>query len=70
MDLQTTLDIQGMHCAHCVATVRRTLEQLPSVKVQTVDIGSATVAYDPAATTVDAITDAVNEEGYEAVVQR
>jgi copper chaperone CopZ len=70
MDLQATLDIEGMHCAHCVATVRRTLEQVPSVKVQTVDIGSATVAYDPSATTLVAIADAVNEEGYEAVIQR
>lgn len=58
------LAIDGMTCAHCVASVRRALGALDGVEVENVTIGSARVAYDPVRTRADAIADAVRDEGY------
>lgn len=63
---RVTLAIEGMSCGHCVKAVSGALQGVPGVRVESVQIGSATVAYDPDATTVDAIIDAVNDEGYAA----
>jgi copper chaperone len=64
----TKLEIAGMHCSHCVRAVRGALEKIPGVKVEEVQIGSATVSHDPAQTSVATLTDAVADEGYEAAV--
>ena len=61
------LDIEGMSCDHCVRAVRTALEGVDGAEVERVAIGSATVRYDPARTSPDAITNAVADEGYEAV---
>lgn len=63
---QVTLSIQGMSCGHCIASVRRALGGVDGVEVRDVKVGSATVAYDPARTRPEAITEAVRDEGYEA----
>lgn len=63
---RTTLKIDGMSCGHCVMSVRKALEGLDGVTVENVAVGSATVAYDPAVTTVAQITDAVDDAGYSA----
>lgn len=63
-----TLSIDGMSCQHCVRAVTEALQRLPGVSVSDVAIGQATVAYDPAATTVDEMIDAVNDEGYAAAL--
>jgi copper chaperone CopZ len=65
---QTRIAIKGMSCGHCVAGVRRALEGLDGVEVREVTVGSATVAYDPAAVTPAEITGAVEAEGYPAQV--
>lgn len=62
------LTIEGMSCAHCVRAVRGRLERTPGVKVDDVQIGSAVVEYDPAATNVDDIEEAIADEGYTAFV--
>lgn len=62
---QAHIAIDGMTCGHCVAAVRRALESVPGVQVQDVTIGSATVAYDAGTTTLEAIRDAVRDEGYD-----
>ncbi len=59
-----TMQITGMTCGHCVAGVTRALKGVPGVTIDQVAIGSASVAYDPAATTPAAIAKAVEEEGY------
>ena len=59
-----TMTIDGMSCGHCVSSVRKALESLRGVEVQQVSVGSATVAFDPAATPETRITEAVQEEGY------
>ena len=60
-----TMHIDGMSCAHCVRAVRDALGELPGVQVERVELGSATVTYDPARTDRDAVLDAVRDAGYE-----
>jgi copper chaperone len=60
------MNISGMSCGHCVHAVTNALKSLDGVTVEKVSVGAATVSYDPAATSVDQITRAVDEAGYEA----
>lgn len=63
--LQTeTFSISGMGCAHCVAAVEDALNALDGLTVETVAIGSATVAYDPGAISRQAVVDAIEDAGY------
>ena len=63
-----TLSIEGMSCEHCVRAVRGRLERTPGVTVDQVDIGSATIQYDPTKASVDDIENAIADEGYTAFV--
>jgi copper chaperone len=62
------LTIEGMSCEHCVRAVRGRLERTPGVKVDDVQIGSATLEYEPATTKLDDIEEAIADEGYTAFV--
>ena len=62
------LTIEGMTCAHCLRAVRGRLEKTAGVDVKSVQIGSAVLDYDPAKTSVDAIEEAIADEGYTAFV--
>lgn len=66
--MQAHIEIEGMSCAHCVASVRRALEQLPGVDLKGVEVGSATVAYDPEAIQPAQIAAAIEAQGYQAAV--
>lgn len=59
-----SLAIEGMSCGNCVRHVRQALEELDGVQVDSVEIGSAAVHYDPAAQTPQRIVEAVEEAGY------
>jgi copper chaperone CopZ len=59
-----SVTIDGMSCGHCVAAVSRALGALGGVEVEKVDIGAASLAFDPALTSTDAITQAIEDEGY------
>ncbi|HEV2179479.1 MAG TPA: heavy-metal-associated domain-containing protein [Gemmatimonadaceae bacterium] len=61
---RVTIQIDGMSCGHCVAAVGRALRAVPGVDVEQVAIGSATIAYDPGAVSLDRIRAAVRAEGY------
>ena len=65
-----TLDIGGMSCMHCVGAVKKALSALPSVNVEDVKIGSATIDYDPAKVDSAKIRDAVGDAGYEVTATR
>ena len=60
--------VTGMHCAACQGRVQRALEQAPGVASAAVNLmtNSATVTFDPAATSTDALVHAVRETGYGA----
>ena len=65
---QTTIAIQGMSCGHCVAAVKGALDQLDGVETKAVQIGTATVAYDPTKITPEQISAAIADEGYAAII--
>jgi copper chaperone CopZ len=64
-DAMITLNISGMTCGHCVQAVAKALDAVPGVERAAVelDTGIAVVAGTP---DVQALLDAVSEEGYEA----
>ena len=62
------LTIEGMTCEHCVRAVRGRLERTQGVKVDDVQVGAATVEYDPLRTTLDDLQEAIADEGYTAYV--
>lgn len=59
-----TLTIEGMSCEHCVRAVQNALGALPGVEVETVEIGTAKIGYEPERATLDDAARAVAEEGY------
>ena len=61
-----SLAIEGMSCGHCVARVTKALSALPGVRIGSVGLGSATVEYDPATSSPQAIAAALDEAGYPA----
>ena len=65
---RVNLTIEGMTCEHCVRAVRGRLEHTPGVKVSDVQVGAATLEYDPSTTNVDDIEEAIADEGYTAFV--
>lgn len=62
------LQIDGMHCPHCIKSVKAALEAVPGVTVNDVQLGSAHIESmsDPAP--LKAITDAIEDAGYFAEV--
>jgi len=63
-----TFAVSGMHCAACQVRVQGALQTLPGVTDAAVNLmtNSATVTYDPARVTADAVVDRVRSTGYEA----
>lgn len=61
-----TLAVENMSCAACPITVRKSLEKVPGVAKAKVDFDTktATVTFDPAKTTVEALTRATTAAGY------
>ena len=62
----TVLRINGMSCGHCVGQVTSALKKVPGVEVLAVDVGSASVRFDPNQTSVKAVAEAVTSAGYPA----
>jgi Cu+-exporting ATPase len=65
----TTLRIDGMHCASCVAAVEKSLKTVPGVKTASVNLAteSAQVTYDDGSVAVDDLSAAVDRAGYQVV---
>lgn len=66
---ETTLNIEGMTCAHCAGSVQRKLAALPGVKDVTVDLASkkAVVSYVMGKSGLDDFKKAVADAGYKVV---
>lgn len=62
------LCVEGMHCASCVAKVERELRKVPGVANASVSLttAEATVRYEPRATDVEQLEQAVRRAGYAA----
>jgi len=65
---KVTIPVSGMTCAACSGRVQRALEKQPGVDAAAVNLmmRSATVHFDPAATSPDALVDAIRSTGYGA----
>ena len=63
---QSTFNISGMSCGHCLGQVTRVLSSLDGVRVDQVKFGEATVGYEPKQITPAEIAEAINEAGYQA----
>jgi Cu+-exporting ATPase len=66
------IPVSGMTCAACQGRVQRTLSRTPGVVDASVNLmmGNATVAYDPAAVTPDALVATIQKTGYGAELPR
>ncbi|HEX3525484.1 MAG TPA: heavy metal translocating P-type ATPase [Thermoanaerobaculia bacterium] len=67
-----TIPVTGMTCAGCQAGVQRALQRAPGVEDATVNLmtASAAVRFDPAATTPEALVEAIRATGYGAELPR
>jgi copper chaperone len=59
-----TLAIEGMHCQKCVERVRKAIDSVSGARAEHVEVGSATVAVEPAREAQ--VFAAVRDAGYEA----
>ena len=64
-----TMNVKGMTCGGCVASVTRVLKAVPGVDNVNVTLnpGAATVTYDPARTDQAKLRGAVVDAGYDVV---
>ena len=64
-----TMNVKGMSCGGCVASVTRVLKSLPGVTDVAVTLtpGTAKVTFDPAQTGAPALRSAVEDAGYDVV---
>ena len=63
-----TLELTGMHCASCVGRIERFLKKVPGVEEAGVNLATnrASVSFDPAQASPDALIAAVEKAGYGA----
>lgn len=69
---RVTIPVSGMTCAACSGRVQRALSRQPGVRDAAVNLmtASATVRFDPAATTPGTLVDAIRATGYGAELAR
>ncbi|WP_289141118.1 copper ion binding protein [uncultured Brevibacillus sp.] len=62
-----TLNVEGMSCNHCVNTVEKTLKELGAEGKVNLAAKTVEVSYDENGTNLEAIKEAIEEQGYEVV---
>lgn len=62
--IQETLAPAHMSCQHCVRRVREALESVEGVEVESVEVGSAVIRRDPAATDRARIEQSLDDVGH------
>jgi len=62
-----TLQVKGMSCQHCVKSVQGAIQELGATGKVDLDNASVTVEYDEAKVTLQAIKEAIEEQGYDVV---
>ncbi|WP_100013008.1 copper chaperone CopZ [Lentibacillus sediminis] len=65
--MEQTLNVQGMSCGHCKMSVEGALNELDGVSAAEVnlDAGKVDVTYDESKVNVEAMKEAVEEQGYD-----
>jgi copper chaperone len=64
------LAIEGMHCGACIRRVTSALQSVKGVTVNSVEVGSAKVAFDSAETSEQNITAALDRNGFLAHIRQ
>jgi len=66
------LDVPGMTCNFCPITIRKALNKVPGVieAKSDYDTKSATVTFDPAITTIEALIKATANAGYPSTLKK
>lgn len=59
-----TLKIQGMSCSHCIAALKKELEKIRGLTVDSVEIGKAVVSNSSGEMDEKALREAVEEAGF------
>ncbi|KHL97149.1 copper resistance protein CopZ [Paenibacillus sp. IHB B 3415] len=62
-----TLHVEGMSCGHCVNSIEGALKTIGANGKVDLSGGTITVLYDENELTVDAIKEAIEEQGYDVV---
>jgi copper chaperone len=70
MENTLNLAIEGMHCGACVRRVTSALQSVEGVTVNSVEVGSATVAFDATETSEKDVTAALDRIGFPACVRQ
>jgi copper chaperone len=70
MQEAVALSIEGMHCEACVRRVTAALGKMEGVQVNFVEVGSASVTFNPEHVTLEKIAGAVNKIGFEARTEK
>ena len=62
-----TLDVKGMTCGHCKMSVEGALNKLDGVSATEVNLeaGKVEVTFDESKVTVEAMKEAIEEQGYD-----
>lgn len=70
--IETTLNVEGMSCAHCKAAVEEELGKLAGVEYSNADPDRSTVEvrYDEGKVTIEDLRGAVEEAGYTVAPDR
>jgi copper chaperone len=69
MEITYKVLIEGMHCDACVRRVTSALEGVAGVAVGSVEVGSATIAFDPAKTSAKEIAASIGRIGFSANIE-
>ncbi|WP_168118972.1 copper chaperone CopZ [Paenibacillus sp. HB172176] len=62
-----TLKVSGMSCGHCVSSVEGAMKELGASGEVDLKSGAVTVRYDESKVTLDAIKEAIEDQGYDVV---
>lgn len=62
-----TLNVEGMSCNHCVNTIEKTLKELGAAGKVDLAAKTVEVSFDESSLTLDAIKEAIEEQGYDVV---
>jgi copper chaperone len=60
------LSIEGMHCGACIRRVTDALRKIEGVRVKSVEVGSASVTFDPEQVSVEEIASGISKIGFAA----
>jgi len=64
---EVTLQVKGMFCGHCVNAVEGALKELGAQGKVDLGAGSVAVSYDESRVTLEAVKEAIEEQGYDVV---